>query len=64
MIGVKERQKQKQSELPQFTIPMVRIQHTKQKGEGRKEEITGEAKTWLISVACQKNIDLGYAAET
>jgi len=33
-------------------------------GRGRKEEITGEAKTWLISVACQKPTDLGYAAET
>lgn len=33
-------------------------------GRGRKEEITGEAKTWLISVACQKPSDLGYAAET
>lgn len=32
-------------------------------GRGRKEEITGEAKTWLISVACQKPTDLGYAAE-
>lgn len=34
------------------------------KGRGCKEEITGEAKTWLISVACQKPKDLGYAAET
>ena len=34
------------------------------KGRGRKEEITGEAKTWLISVACMKPKDLGYAAET
>ncbi len=33
-------------------------------GRGRKNEITGEAKTWLISVACQKPADLGYAAET
>lgn len=33
-------------------------------GRGRKEEITGEAKTWLISVACMKPKDLGYAAET
>lgn len=33
-------------------------------GRGRKEEITGEAKTWLISIACQKPTDLGYAAET
>lgn len=34
------------------------------KGRGRKEEITGEAKTWLLSVACMKPKDLGYAAET
>lgn len=33
-------------------------------GRGPKEEISGEAKTWLISVACQKPKDLGYAAET
>ena len=33
-------------------------------GRERKEEISGEAKTWLISVACQKPTDLGYAAET
>jgi transposase len=33
-------------------------------GRGRKEEITGEAKTWLISIACTKPKDLGYAAET
>ena len=33
-------------------------------GRGRKEEITGEAKTWLISVACMKPKDLGYSAET
>lgn len=24
------------------------------KGRGRKEEITGEARTWLISIACMK----------
>lgn len=34
------------------------------KGRGCKEEITGEAKTWLISVACSKPKDYGYAAET
>ena len=34
------------------------------KGCGRKEEITGEAKTWLISVACTQPKDFGYAAET
>ena len=33
-------------------------------GRGRKEEITGEAKAWLISIACMKPKDLGYAAET
>lgn len=33
-------------------------------GRGRKGEITGEAKTWLISIACMKPKDLGYAAET
>ena len=33
-------------------------------GRGRKEEISGEAKTWLISIACMKPKDLGYAAET
>ena len=27
-------------------------------GRGRKEEITGEAKTWLISIACMKPKDL------
>ncbi len=34
------------------------------KGRGRKEEITGEAKTWLFSVACTQLKDFGYAAET
>lgn len=33
-------------------------------GRGRKAEITGEVKAWLISVACTKPKDLGYAAET
>lgn len=33
------------------------------KGRGRKEQITGEARTWLISIACMKPRDLGYAAE-
>lgn len=32
-------------------------------GRGKKEEITGEAKSWLISVACTKPKDFGYAAE-
>ena len=35
-----------------------------EKGRGRKEEITGEAKTWLISIACTQPKDYGYAAET
>ena len=34
------------------------------KGRGRKEEIIGEAKTWLINVACTQPKDFGYAAET
>jgi transposase len=34
------------------------------KGRGRKEEISGEAKAWLISVACTQPKNLGYAAET
>lgn len=33
------------------------------KGRGPKEEISGEAKTWIIGIACQKPKDLGYAAE-
>lgn len=33
-------------------------------GRGRKEQITGEAKTWLISIACTQPKELGYAAET
>lgn len=33
-------------------------------GRGCKEEITGEAKAWLLSIACMKPKDLGYAAET
>ena len=32
-------------------------------GRGRKEQITGEARTWLISNACMKPKDLGYATE-
>lgn len=32
-------------------------------GRGRKEQISGEARTWLISIACMKPRDLGYAAE-
>lgn len=34
------------------------------KGRGPKETISGKAKTWIISIACQKPKDLGYAAET
>ena len=30
---------------------------------GRPIEITDEAKSWIISVACQKPCDLGYSAE-
>ena len=33
-------------------------------GRGPKEEISGEAKTWITGIACQKPKDLGYAAET
>lgn len=32
-------------------------------GRGMKSKITPEAKTWLLSVACQKPKDLGYAQE-
>lgn len=34
------------------------------KGRGCKDEIVGEARAWLISVACTKPKDFGYAAET
>ena len=30
---------------------------------GRPVEITDDAKSWIISIACQKPCDLGYAAE-
>lgn len=33
-------------------------------GRGRNAEITGEEKTWIINVACQKPVELGYSAET
>lgn len=33
-------------------------------GRGRNAEITDEEKTWIINVACQKPVELGYAAET
>lgn len=34
------------------------------KGRGCKDEIVGEARTWLISVACTRPKDFGYAVET
>lgn len=33
-------------------------------GRGRNAEITDEEKSWIINVACQKPVDLGYSAET
>ena len=33
-------------------------------GRGRNTEITDDEKAWIISIACQKPVDLGYAAET
>ena len=33
-------------------------------GRGRNAEITDEEKLWVINTACQKPVDLGYAAET
>lgn len=33
-------------------------------GRGRNAEITDEEKSWIISTACQKPVDLGYASET
>src|SRR5579884_1454951 len=32
-------------------------------GRGRKRRITPEARAWLVSLACQKPTDLGYAQE-
>lgn len=32
-------------------------------GRGRNSEITDDEKTWIINVACQKPVDLGYSAE-
>jgi transposase len=32
-------------------------------GRGRKGTITDDEKTWIISIACQKPIELGYAQE-
>lgn len=33
-------------------------------GRGRNAEITDEEKSWIINIACQKPVDLGYPAET
>ena len=33
-------------------------------GRGRNTEITDDEKAWIINIACQKPVDLGYAAET
>ena len=33
-------------------------------GRGSNAEITDDEKAWIINIACQKPIDLGYAAET
>ena len=33
-------------------------------GRGRNAEITDDEKSWIISIACQKPTDFGYAAET
>ena len=32
-------------------------------GRGRNAEITDDEKTWIINIACQKPVDLGYSAE-
>lgn len=33
-------------------------------GRGRNAEITDEEKSWIIRIACQKPVELGYSAET
>ncbi len=33
-------------------------------GRGRNPEITDDEKAWIINIACQKPVDLGYSAET
>ena len=33
-------------------------------GRGRNTEITDDEKAWIVNIACQKPVDLGYAAET
>ena len=32
-------------------------------GRGRNAEITADEKAWIINIACQKPVDLGYSAE-
>ena len=32
-------------------------------GRGRNAEITDDEKAWILSIACQKPVDLGYSAE-
>ena len=32
-------------------------------GRGRNAEITDTEKAWIINIACQKPVDLGYSAE-
>jgi transposase len=32
--------------------------------KGRNPKITDDAKSWVLSIACQRPVDLGYAAET
>ena len=32
-------------------------------GRGRNAEITDHEKAWIINIACQKPVDLGYSAE-
>lgn len=32
-------------------------------GRGRNAEITDDEKAWIINIACQKPVDLGYSAE-
>jgi len=32
-------------------------------GRGRNAEITDDEKSWIINIACQKPVDLGYSAE-
>ncbi len=33
-------------------------------GRGHNAEITDDEKVWIINIACEKPVDLGYAAET